>query len=115
MQSKRLAKWASILVLLVVIAFIVYGYLNLAVSLDYARQQRKTDIATTNLLCDLVTSSYRGAHYSELKQSLEQQFGKDHIVKEDAHRLYLDNIVFQFDSADTLLKVHPIDDLENGE
>jgi hypothetical protein len=82
-----------------------YGWLNTAVSLDYARQQQKTERARSELLRQFVLAFNHGAKRSEIIQFARHNFGKGHVIKEEQDRILVDDIVFRFDNTQLLSKV----------
>ena len=102
--SKRLITITSLL-MLVVCAVAIYGWINAAVSLDYARQGAKTERERGQLLAELLLASKQGVKRAEIEQFMKQNLDKDHILKEERDRLVVDSIVFRFDDAQLLTKI----------
>ena len=92
-------------------AFAIYGWLNVAVSLDHARQQQKVERARSVLLREFVVALDRGAKRSEITQFVKQNFGHGHIIKEEQDDISVDGIVFRFDNTQSLSKVQFLDDM----
>jgi hypothetical protein len=92
-------------------AFAIYGWLNVAVSLDHARQQQRTERERSELLREFLVALDRGAKRSEIKQCVMQNFGQGHIIKEEQDDILVDGIVFRFDKTQSLSKIQFLDDM----
>jgi len=97
----------SVVILLVVTVFAIYNWLNVAVSLDHARQQQETEWQRSTLLSQFILASNAGAKRTDILR-VAQQLGKNHIIKEEADRIELDGIVFRFRGDQVLTKVEPL-------
>jgi hypothetical protein len=97
----------SVGVLLVVAAFALYNWLNLAVSLDHARQQQQIEWERSEMLGQFILVSNTAAKRADILRAA-QQLGKKHILKEEPGRIELDGVVFRFDGDQVLTKVEPL-------
>ena len=103
-----LSKTLKYFLLLMVVAFAVvavYGWLNTSMSLDYARQQQKTERERNELLRDFVQKLNRGTTRAEIMQLVDQSFRKGHVIKEEQDRVLVDDIVFRFANDQSLVGV----------
>ena len=101
----KVLKYGLSIIVVVVAAAGVYGWLNTSVSLSYAREQQKTERERSELLRQFVLTLNRGAKRSEITQLVNQNFGKGHVIKEEQDRILVDDIVFRFDNTQSLSKV----------
>lgn len=101
----KVLKYALSVMVVVVAAVGVYGWLNTSVSLSYAREQQKTERERSELLRQFVLTLNRGAKRSEITRLVNQNFGKGHVIKEEQDRILVDDIVLRFDTTQSLSKV----------
>ncbi len=105
----KTCKYLLLIILLASLGFSVNGWLDSAVSLDHARQQQKIDKETADVLRRFVLVFNHGTKRSEITQFVKKYEGKDHVIKEEADRIFLDDLVFQFDNTQSLTKVEFLD------
>lgn len=109
----KVVKYALLLVLVASLAIAVYGWLDTAISLNYARQQQKTDEETRELLRKFLLVSNRGVKRREIMQVVQQNLAQGHGVKEEGDRIVVDNVVFRFDDSQSLRDIQFLDTISD--
>ena len=98
-------KYSASVLIVTIMAFAVYGWMDTAVSLDHARQQQKTERDHNELLRELVFASQRNAKRTEIAQFLKENVGEEHQIKNEQDRILVDDVVFRFDDKGSLKQV----------
>ncbi len=103
--KERIGWVSGLLILIGICTFLLYSWIDVLVSLDYARQQNKYQKREIKLHKSLLLETGKRMSRSEIKRVVTQCFGKDHIIKENGpDELSVDNIVLKF-SGDSLVEV----------
>jgi hypothetical protein len=84
------------LVSLFLCAFLLYSWIDSRVTIDHARQEQEYQLRKMNLLQDILKATGIRVPRSEMIQLIRKQFGKNHIIKEGADSLQIDDIIFKF-------------------
>ena len=108
-NKRMLLKTLKYFLPLIVVASAViagYGWLNTAVSLDYARQEQKSERERNEVLRRIVLALNHGAKRPEIVHLIRQTFGNGHVIKEQEDKILVDGIVLQFDKTQSLSEVH---------
>lgn len=101
----KTTKYFLLPMIVLVAAVSLFGWVNTSVSLNYAREQQKTEQERSELLRTFVLTLNRGTSRSEILRLANDNFRKEHIVKEDQNGIVVDDLVFQFDRSQSLVGV----------
>ena len=107
----KTVRYALLLVLVISLGIAVYGWLNIAVSLDHARQQQKTEGESRELLRQFFLASSAGATRQQILEIVKHNFATDHVVEEERDRISLDDLVFRFDDSGSLKDIQFLDSM----
>lgn len=108
---RKIVRYALLPVLVISLGIAVYGWLDIAVSLDHARQQQKTDEESRELLRQFLLAPSAGAKRQQIMKIVQHDFATDHLVKEERDRISLDDVVFRFDDSGSLKDIQFLDSM----
>ena len=83
---------------LVVLAglFLLYSWVNAAISLDYARQQQKLDQQRIELLLEMLRHTSTSLTREGLERLIAEHYSSGHVIKRDGDRVQIDDLIFRF-------------------
>ena len=90
----KFMRWALVILIAVVAAVTTYQWLNTAVSLNYARQQQKSDESDADILRKIVLTQNLGKPCNQVELEMRHAFGTGHLIKRDNDKLSVDDVVF---------------------
>ena len=79
--SMRFVRWSVVILIATIAAVATYEWLNTAISLNYARQQQKTDESDAEILRKIVLAQNLGRPCGEVELEIRRSFGTDHFDK----------------------------------
>jgi hypothetical protein len=101
----KIVRYSLLVIMMAAAVMVLYAWLNTATSLDYARQQQKTEHQRSELLRQFLLTLNPGAKRADIAEVVSKRFREGHVIKEEQDRIVVDDVVFQFDRSQTLSKV----------
>lgn len=101
----RLATRFALIIILAFAALATYEWLDTSVSLNYARQQQKTDEADSDLLRKIVLVNANGMNRAEVERLIKDNFAEGYLVKRNQRQISIDDLVFQFNEDQALIGI----------
>jgi hypothetical protein len=85
-----------LILLLVLVPVLVYGWVNVAVSLDHAKQQQAVEHNRAEILRKLMVMTNACRTRTDLMKNINEQFGKAHLIKVNGDSVSVDEVVLEF-------------------
>jgi hypothetical protein len=111
MNRRRQVLW--VIVGIVVIGLLLYRSFDLAISLDYARQDERIQKAQIDLLRGLLRGTGTNLTRAQV-ESLVETHQKDHIIKRRTDRVEIEGVVFRFEGDSVAAVTFGEDDSATG-
>jgi hypothetical protein len=95
-RMSKLSKFILFPISLIATGFALYGFIDLSISLDHARQQQISDHRDAEILRELLELTTKRWNRRDFTKHVKDRFGRSHIVKEGLDQIEVDGIVIQF-------------------